>query len=58
VTTVSSPIVDGSERAIMAVSAVGFSAHLDKAAVRQLGEDLRERARGVSGALAGRVLRT
>lgn len=55
VTTVSVPVVDASNRAIMAISAVGFSAQMNKAAVRQLGHDLHERAKSVSRALSGRV---
>jgi DNA-binding IclR family transcriptional regulator len=55
VTTVSAAIVDASEHAIMALSAVGFSAQLNKTAIRQLGEDLHARSRQVSRALSGRV---
>jgi DNA-binding IclR family transcriptional regulator len=55
VTTVSAPVIDSSSRAIMAMSAVGFSAQLNKAAIRQLGEDLHERASRVSRALSGGV---
>lgn len=55
VTTVSAPVVDASSRAVMAMSAVGFSAQLTKAAVRQLGEDLHERASAVSRALSGQM---
>lgn len=54
VTTVSSPIV-ANDRAIMAMSAVGFSAQLNRVAIRQLGEDLHARARQVSHALSGGV---
>lgn len=53
VTTVSAPVVDAGERAIMAISAVGFSAQLTKTAIRQLGEDLHTRASQVSRALSG-----
>jgi DNA-binding IclR family transcriptional regulator len=55
VTTVSAAIVDASEHPVMALSAVGFSAQLNKAAIRQLGEDLHARSRQVSRALSGRV---
>jgi DNA-binding IclR family transcriptional regulator len=55
VTTVSAPVVDGSGHAIMAMSAVGFTAQLDKVAIRQLGADLHERAGAVSRALSGRM---
>jgi hypothetical protein len=34
---------------------VGFSAQLNKTAIRQLGEDLHARSRQVSRALSGRV---
>lgn len=52
VTTVSSPVV-ANDRAIMAMSAVGFSAQLNRVAIRQLGEDLHARASQVSYALSG-----
>lgn len=55
VTTVSAPVVDSSNRAIMAISAVGFSAQFNKAAIRQLGEDLQARTRNASRALSGRI---
>jgi DNA-binding IclR family transcriptional regulator len=55
VTTISAPIVDASHRAIMAVSAVGFAAQLDKAEIRAVGEDLRERSEQISRALSGRI---
>lgn len=55
VTTVSAPVVDASSRAIMAISAVGFSAQMNKAAIRQLGEDMHQRSRDASRALSGRV---
>lgn len=53
VTTVSAAVVDASKQAVMAMSAVGFSAQLSKAGVRQLGEDLRQRSEEVSRALSG-----
>jgi DNA-binding IclR family transcriptional regulator len=55
VTTVSAPVVDLNDRAVMAISAVGFSAHLNKTAIRALGDDLRSRAGEISRAIAGRV---
>lgn len=55
VTTISAPIVDASSEAVMAISAVGFSAQFDKAAIRRLGEDLRQRTSEVSRALSGRA---
>lgn len=54
VTAVSAPIVDADGRASMALSAVGFSAQLDEAAVRALGADLHSRAADISRALSGR----
>ena len=53
VTAASAAIFDGSARPIMAISAVGFSAQLDAAAIRALGEDLRERAAEISRVLSG-----
>lgn len=55
VTTVSAPILDASDQAIMALSAVGFSAQLNRTLIRQLGEDLRARTEKISRALAGRI---
>lgn len=55
VTTGSAPIVDETNRAVMAMSAVGFSAQLTKPAIRQLGEELHERASQVSRALSGQM---
>ena len=55
VTTVSAPVVDAQNRAIMAISAVGFSAQMTRATIRELGEDLRERTKRVSRAISGRV---
>lgn len=55
VTTVSAPVVDGNNRAIMAISAVGFSAQLNKASIRALGEHLRARSMDASRAISGRV---
>lgn len=55
VTTVSAPVVDANQRAIMAISAVGFSAQFNKAATRALGEDLHARASEISRALSGRI---
>lgn len=55
VTTVSSAVLDADKRPIMAISAVGFSGQLDKAAIEALGELLKARADRVSRALAGRM---
>ena len=55
VTTVSAPVVDANNRAIMAISAVGFSAQFNKIAIRQLGEELHERTKTISRALSGRI---
>ena len=54
VTTVSSAVLDGNNLPIMAISAVGFSAQLDKTAIKVLGETLKDKANKVSCALAGR----
>lgn len=55
VTTVSSAVLDGDQRPIMAISAVGFSGQMDKQAIQELGEFLKARAERVSRALAGRM---
>jgi len=55
VTTVSVAVVDANQRAIMAISAVGFSAQFNKASTRALGEDLHARAAEISRALSGRI---
>lgn len=55
VTTVSAPVVDASNRAIMAISAVGFSAQFNRASIRALGEDLKSRSMDASRAISGRV---
>lgn len=53
VTTASAAILDAEQRPIMAISAVGFSAQLGKAATKALGEDLRDRATEISRSLSG-----
>lgn len=53
VTTVSAPVLDASGHAVMAMSAVGFSAQFKSGELKALCEDLRGRARQVSQALAG-----
>lgn len=53
VTSVSAAVLDASGRPAMAVSGTGFSAQLPRAAVKALGESLRERALLVSRALSG-----
>ncbi len=55
VTTVSVPIIDESRHAVMAISAVGFSAQFSKAAIKALGEDLSQRSRDISQAISGRI---
>lgn len=54
VTTASAAILGADGRPLMAISAVGFAAQLDEAAVRALGEDLRDRAATLTRALSGR----
>jgi DNA-binding IclR family transcriptional regulator len=56
VTTVSSVVLDSNSRPIMAISAVGFNAQLNKAAIKTLGEDLRSRAEEVSAAMSGKAV--
>lgn len=53
VTTVSAAVLGPAGRPIMAVSAVGFSAQLDKTAISALGEDLRNRVAEISKAISG-----
>jgi DNA-binding IclR family transcriptional regulator len=53
VTTVSAAVIDGNQRPIMAISAVGFSAQLTKPMIRTVGEDLRDRAASVSAVMSG-----
>lgn len=55
VTTVSAPVIDANKRAVMAISAVGFSAQFNKAAIRALGEELKARSAEASRAISGRV---
>ncbi len=53
VTTVSSVVLDALAKPLMAISAVGFGAKMNKADVKALGEDLRDRAEAISFAMAG-----
>ncbi|WP_296340732.1 IclR family transcriptional regulator [Reyranella sp.] len=53
VTTVSSVVLDARAKPLMAISAVGFGAQMNKADVRALGGDLRDRAAAISFAMAG-----
>lgn len=53
VTTVSAAVLDALGKPLMAISAVGFGAQMTKADVKALGEDLRDRASGISLAMAG-----
>jgi DNA-binding IclR family transcriptional regulator len=55
VTTVSAPIVDTDNRAIMAISTVGFSAQFNKASIRALGESVRAWSAAASRAISGRL---
>jgi len=55
VTTVSAAVLDEKDLPVMAISAVGFSGQLDKAAIKALGEHLRKTADTISRALAGRA---
>jgi len=55
VTTVSAPIVDANNRAIMAISTVGFSAQFNKASIRALGESVQAWAAAASRAISGRM---
>lgn len=53
ITTVSSPILDSQRSALMALSAVGFSAQFSKIGVESLGEDLRQRCSDISYSISG-----
>lgn len=53
VTTVSAAVLDETGQAIMAISAVGFSAQFDKPRLQRLAADVRDRAGEVSRALSG-----
>jgi DNA-binding IclR family transcriptional regulator len=53
VTTVSAAVLDAARRPVMAISAVGLSAQFTKAAIKALGEDLRDRAAEISRAMSG-----
>ena len=53
VCTVSAPVLDASGQALMAISAVGFSAQLNQTALKSLGEDLRMRTSEMTRALSG-----
>lgn len=55
VSTVSAAVLDSTGKAVMAISAVGFSAQLNRTALKSLGEDLRDRAAEVTRALSGGV---
>ncbi|MDO8767671.1 MAG: IclR family transcriptional regulator [Burkholderiaceae bacterium] len=54
VSTVSAAVLDSTNRPVMAISAVGFSAQLSAAAIKVLGEDLRDRAAEITLAMSGR----
>jgi DNA-binding IclR family transcriptional regulator len=53
VTTVSAAVLNEQRKPLMAISAVGFSAQLEQAAIRTLGDDLRGRASEITNAMAG-----
>ncbi len=53
VTTLSAPVLDAGGKAVMAISAVGFSAQLSGEKLRSLARDLRVGAAEVSQALSG-----
>ncbi|GAB2484805.1 IclR family transcriptional regulator [Comamonas humi] len=53
ITSVSSPILDSQRSALMALSAVGFSAQFSKTGVESLGEDLRQRCSDISYSISG-----
>jgi len=53
VTTASAAVADANGRAVMAISAVGFSAQFKAGDLKALAADLRDRAQQVSKALAG-----
>lgn len=53
VSTVSAPILDSTGAAIMAISAVGFSAQLNDITIKRLGECLCNNAKEISAALSG-----
>lgn len=57
VTTASTAVLDASGRPAMAISAVGFSAQFNAAALKSLCEDLRARGQAVTAALAGGAAR-
>lgn len=53
VSTASAAVLDAFGQPVMAISAVGFSAQFSDAALRRLGEDLRDRAAQITRALSG-----
>lgn len=55
VSTVSAAVLDSTNRPVMAISAVGFSAQLGASAIKALGEDLHDRAAEITLAISGRT---
>ncbi len=55
VSTVSAAVIDNTNKPVMAISAIGFSAQLNAAAIKSLGEDIRDRASEISLAMSGRA---
>jgi DNA-binding IclR family transcriptional regulator len=53
VTTISVPVLDAKSKAVMAISAVGFSAQFKGTEQKALCEDMRQRATEISSALTG-----
>ena len=50
----SAAVIDAAGQPLMAISPVGISAQLDKAAIRALGQDLRTHTAEISRAMSGR----
>ncbi len=55
VTTVSAAILDRDARPLMAISAVGFTAQMNKATIKAIGEELRDRAAELTAVMSGRA---
>ncbi|HMN82597.1 MAG TPA: IclR family transcriptional regulator [Burkholderiaceae bacterium] len=53
ITAVSAAVIDAAGQPLMAISPVGISAQLDRAAIRALGQDLRARTAEISRAMSG-----
>lgn len=57
VTTVSAAVLDDASRPVMAISAVGFSAQLNKPLIQELGSFIRSRADKISSGIVGQSSR-